>query len=380
MILDLPLDRLRARRSVKWRYYDPDVLPLWVAEMDVDLAAPIRDVLQGLLSQSDTGYTWAGDLAAQYARFAHARWGLPVDPERVYVLQDVMRGVLEVLQAGTAPGAGVVVNPPVYHPFFATVEHIGRRVVQVPLIAGEQGRYDLDLAGLERAFRDGAKAYLMCSPHNPVGRVWTEDELRAVVALARAHDVLLVVDEIHAPVVYPGAGFVPVHRVDEPGAGDAIALMSASKAWNLAGLKAAVVVAASERGWRTVAGMGEAVTYGTGIMGAAAARAAFADGAGWLDALLAELEHRRALLADLLDEHLPSVRYRLPQASFLAWLDCRALGLTDPYEHFLRHARVALSPGTDFGAGGEGFVRLNFATSEQILTDAVRAMARSVSA
>lgn len=378
MILDLPLDRLRARRSVKWQAYGRDVLPLWVAEMDVDLAQPVRDVLQEMLTQSDTGYTWAGDLPAAYAGFAQDRWGLQVDPGKVYVLQDVMRGVLEVLSVGTAPGAGVVVNPPVYHPFFATIEHIGRRVVPVPLIAGEGGRYDLDLPGLERAFAGGACAYLMCSPHNPVGRVWSHDELRAVVALAAAHDVLLVVDEIHAPLVHAESGFVPVHAVDEPGAVDAIAVMSASKAWNLAGLKSAVVVAASVRGWRIVQSMGEEVGYGTGIMGAAAAQAAFCDGVAWLDELRAELEHRRALLADLLAQHLPDVRYRLPEATYLAWLDCRALGLDDPYQHFLDEAKVALVPGTEFGAGGEGFVRLNFATSPQILTDAIQAMAQSL--
>ncbi|HEY7858073.1 MAG TPA: aminotransferase class I/II-fold pyridoxal phosphate-dependent enzyme [Candidatus Nanopelagicales bacterium] len=378
MILDLPLDRLRSRRSVKWQKYGPDVLPLWVAEMDVDLAAPIHDVVTAMVAQSDTGYTWNADLPGAYAKFAQARWALDVDPAKVYVLQDVMRGVLEVLQTGTAPDAGVVVNPPVYHPFFATIEHIGRRVVQVPLVVDDGGRYQLDLAGLERAFRDGARAYLMCSPHNPVGRVWSHDELRAVVALAAAHDVLLVVDEIHAPLVHAGSRFVPVHAVDEPGARDAIAVMSASKAWNLAGLKAAVVVAGSDRGWRTVASMGEEVGYGTGILGAAAALAAFTDGADWLDELLADLEHRRTLLADLLAEHLPTIGYRLPEATFLAWLDCRALGLADPYAHFLQQAKVALQPGEEFGDPGKGFVRLNFATSEQILTDAVQAMARSL--
>ncbi|MEO8775296.1 MAG: aminotransferase class I/II-fold pyridoxal phosphate-dependent enzyme, partial [Candidatus Nanopelagicales bacterium] len=181
-----------------------------------------------------------------------------------------------------------------------------------------------------------------------------------------------------APLVHVGSRFVPVHAVDEPGAADAIAVMSASKAWNLAGLKAAVVVAASDRGWRTVASMGEEVSYGTGILGAAAALAAFTDGTDWLDELLADLEHRRTLLADLLADHIPAIRYHLPEATYLAWLDCRALGPADPYAHFLHHGKVALAPGDEFGDGGKGFVRLNFATSPQILTDAVLAMARTL--
>ena len=266
MILDLPLERLRARRSVKWQAYGPDVLPLWVAEMDVDLAPPIQAELAAMVAGSDTGYTWAGDLTEAYAEFAAARWGLAVDPARSYVLQDVMRGVLEVLQTGTAPGDGVVINPPVYQPFFGAVEHAGRKVVEVPLTCSDDGAYGLDLAALEQAFADGARAYLLCSPHNPVGRVWSRAELAAVTTLCAAYDVLLVVDEIHAPLVYDG-GFVPIHAVE--GADDAVSIMSASKAWNLAGLKCALVVAGSERGWQTVQAMGVEVGYGTGILGVA---------------------------------------------------------------------------------------------------------------
>jgi cystathionine beta-lyase len=373
VILDLPLSRLRTRRSVKWARYGPDVLPLWVAEMDTDNAEPIHEALQEMIEGSDTGYAWAGDLAEAYRDFARTRWDLAVDPARVYVLQDVMRAVLEVLAVGTAPGDGVVINPPVYYPFFSVVRHIGRSVVEVPLQA-DQGRYRLDLAGLERAFRDGARAYLLCSPHNPVGRVWDHAELAAVVELCTAHDVLLVVDEIHAPLVHDGQ-FVPVHTV--PGAQDALSVMSASKTWNLAGLKCAVLVAASERGWATVTSIGEEVGYGTGILGVAAARAAFADGGPWLDQLLVELDQRRHQLADLLAEQLPAVRYRPPEGTFLAWLDVSGLGLADPQAHFLR-AGVALDPGEKFGTGGDGFVRLNFACSADLLERAVTTMAASL--
>lgn len=374
MILDVPLERLRQRRSAKWSAYGPGVLPLWVAESDVDLAAPIRAELAAMVERSDTGYMWAGDLAQAYAGFAAERWGLTVDPARVYVLQDVMRAVLEVLQVTTAPGDGVVVNPPVYTPFFGVVEHICRTVVEVPLVPDATGRYDLDLAGLEAAFRSGARAYLMCSPHNPVGRVWSDAELRAVVELCAAHDVLLIVDEIHAPLVHDGP-FVPVHAV--AGGEHAIAVMSASKAWNLAGLKCAVLSAASDRGWRTVESIGEEVGYGASIVGVAAARVAFRDGVDWLDDLLADLEHRRVLLADLLADRLPAVGYRLPEATYLAWLDCRELGLADPQAHFLR-AGVALEPGAKFGTGGEGFVRLNFACSADLLEQAVTRMSGSL--
>ena len=375
MILDVPLERLRARQSVKWRGHAPDVLPLWVAEMDVDLAEPIRSELAELVAASDTGYMWAGDLPQVYADFARTRWDLAVEPARVYVLQDVMRAVLEVLRAGTAPGDRVVINPPVYHPFFSVVPFAGRQAVPVPLAVDESGRYRLDLDVLEHAFRAGARAYLLCSPHNPVGRVWDATELAAVVALCAEYDVLLIVDEVHAPLVPSGATFVPVHAV--PGGEDALSIMSASKTWNLAGLKCALLVAGSDRGWRTVTAMGEEVGYGAGILGVAAARTAYREGGPWLDQLLGELGDRRSELGELLTSHLPAVRYQPPEATFLAWLDVRGLGLDDAYEHFLR-AGVALEPGLRFGPGGTDFVRLNFACSADLLERAVTTMAASL--
>lgn len=370
VLLDLPLERLRRRRSVKWTAYGPDVLPLWVAESDVDLAPPIGAVLAERLTESDTGYAWADGLPQAYADFAARRWDLGVDPARVYVLQDVMRGVLELLRVGTAPGDGVVVNPPVYAPFFATVRLAGRTPVEVPLHRAEDGRYDLDLEGLRAAFEAGARAYLLCSPHNPVGRAWSGADLAAVAALCAEYDVLLLVDEIHGPLCH--RGFVPIHTV--AGAEEALSITSASKSWNLPGLKVAQVVAGSDRGWDLVAEMGPEVGYGAGILGVAAATAAYREGVGWLDELLADLTERAVRLAGLLDEQLPSVRVRLPEATYLAWLDVRALGLDDPAAAFLAGG-VALVPGTDFGTGGEGHVRLNFACSADVLEQAVTRMA-----
>jgi hypothetical protein len=184
VVFDLTLDELRERRSVKWRFKEPDVLPLWVAEMDVRLAEPIRAALAELVERGDTGYvTWDG-LAEAYAGFAARRWRQELDPARMFVVPDVMWGIFEVLLVGTEPGDRVVINPPVYAPFFDTIRHARRRLVEVPLVRDADGMYGLDLAGLERAFAGGAQAYLLCSPHNPVGRVWTRAELEAVAALA----------------------------------------------------------------------------------------------------------------------------------------------------------------------------------------------------
>jgi cystathionine beta-lyase len=380
VVFDLTVDELRRRRSVKWRFKEPDVLPLWVAEMDVRLAEPIRHALAELVERSDTGYvTWDG-LAEAYAAFAARRWRQELDPGRMFIVPDVMWGIFEVLLVGTEPGDRVVVNPPVYAPFFDTIAHARRRLVEVPLVRDADGMYQLDLAGLEQAFAGGARAYVLCSPHNPVGRVWTRAELEAVAALAERYGVLVLVDEIHGPLVYEPYRFVPFATLDAPAAREAISFVSASKAWNLAGLKCALAVAGSARGAALLAGMGEEVAFGAGLFGAVANTVAFDQGEPWLDELLVALHANRGYLHTLLAEHLPALRWRPEdvQATYLAWLDCTPLGLDDPAGVFEQRGRVALEPGPIFGTGGDGFVRLNFATSPAILDQAVRRMRAAI--
>lgn len=372
----LDLDQLRRRTSVKWTAYPADVLPLWVAEMDVPLADPVRRALVEAADLGDTGYSSPGAYAPALGDFAVARWGWQLDVDRTRIVPDVMRGVVEVLRLVSEPGDPVVVNSPVYPPFYAFVAHDGREVVESPLTA--EGR--LDLPGLERTFAAlvgaGRRAsYLLCSPHNPTGAVHTREELAEVARLAREYDVRVVADEIHAPIVPAGAEHTPYLSV--PGTGDAFALLSASKAWNLPGAKAALAVAGEDAA-EDLERMPEEVGHGATHLGVLSHVAALREGVGWLDDLLAGLDENRRLLRDLLAEHLPEVGYRVPDGTYLAWLDCRALGLENPGKTFLRKGRVALQRGSDFGTGGEGFVRLNFATSPEILEDAVHRMAAAV--
>lgn len=374
----LTAEDLRRRTSAKWTAYPEDVLPLWVAEMDVPLAEPVRRALIDAAELGDTGYARHDTYAPALQEFARARWGWTFDVEQTRLVPDVMRGVVEVLRLVTSPGDPVVINSPVYPPFYAFVAHDGRRVVESPLAS--DGR--LDLVGLERTFTDltrdgGRAAYLLCSPHNPTGTVHTPDELTEVARLARVYGVRVVADEIHAPLVYPDNAHTPYLSVS--GTGEAFALLSASKAWNLPGAKAALVVAGSPAA-DDLHRMPEEVGHGASHLGVLSHVAAMRDGVSWLDDLLTELDANRRLLADLLDEHLPTVGYRVPDGTYLAWLDCTSLGVQDPGELFLDRGRVALLRGTDFGTGGEGFVRLNFATRPEILEEAVRRMAAAVSA
>ncbi|MFD8176157.1 MalY/PatB family protein [Streptomyces sp. NPDC059709] len=374
----LTLDELRRRTSMKWRTHPADVLPLWVAEMDVPLARPVVRAVTEAMELGDTGYPIGTAYAEALAAFAGKRWGWDdLAVERTAIVPDVMLGVVEMLRLVTDPGDPVIVNPPVYPPFYAFVTHMDRRVVEAPLDPGLR----IDLGVLEETFRravagGGRAAYLLCSPHNPTGTVHTADELAAVAALAERHGVRVVADEIHAPVVTaPDARFVPYLSV--PGAERGLALMSASKGWNLAGLKAALALAGP--GAADLARMPEEVGHGPSHIGVLAHTAALRDGTAWLEAVLAGIDENRRLLTELLAERLPGVVHRPGEATYLAWLDCRALGLgDDPAEVFLDRGRVALSSGLPFGSGGAGHVRLNLATSPEVLTEAVGRMAAAL--
>lgn len=368
---------LRRRRGLKWRLYGEEVLPLWVAEMDVLPPEPVTRAVTDAMALGDTGYPWAPDYVDAVADFAGRRWGWAPEPARTRLAPNVMLGISEVLRLLTGPGDAVVVNCPVYPPFYAFVRNLGRRVVEAPL--GPDGR--IDLQSLASAFgdarRDGGRAaYLLASPHNPTGVVHTEQELTAAGELAAEHGVRVVVDEIHAPLVHAPHRFVPYLSL--PVGARAFSVFSASKGFNLAGLTSAVAIAGEEAA-SDLAAMPEEVAFGASHLGSIAQAAALREGDEWLAALLGGLDRNRQLLHELLSDQLPGVGYRIPEGTYLAWLDFRPLGMGDDPAEFLReHAKVALSPGPDFGSGGAGHARLNFATSPVVLTEAVERMARAV--
>ena len=363
----LTLDQLRRRTSMKWRHYPEDVLPVWVAEMDVPLAEPVARAIIEAVERGDTGYPNGTAYAEALAEFAKTRWDWAPAVERTKIVPDVMMGVVEMFRLVSHRDAPVVVNSPVYPPFFQFIESLGRQVVEAPL--GADAR--IDFAVLEAAFVKAGKGsvHLLCNPQNPTGTVHTAAELEEVARLSRAHGVRVVADEIHAPLT--AEGFVPYLSV----ADDGLSLMSASKAWNLAGLKAALAIAGPAAA-DDLARLPEEVGHGPSHVGILAHTAAFRHSVDWLDALLDGLDENRRLLAGLLAEHLPAVRYAPGQGTYLAWLDCRALG-DDPARTFLKRGKVALNSGIPFGTGGAGFVRMNLATSPEIITEAVHRMSKA---
>ncbi len=372
------LELLRTRTSEKWTAYPPDVLPMFVAESDFPLAEPVASALHRAIERSDTGYIGDdhGATGRAFAAFADRRWGWRVDPSGVRTTTDVSVVIVEALRALIAPGDGVVITPPVYPPFFDLIPEAGGRVVEAPL-APTRGGHELDLEAIDRALTDGARAVLLCNPHNPLGLVHSRDALAGLSEVVDRHGAVVVSDEIHAPLTHTDASFTPYLTVSDAAARHAIAAHSASKAFNLAGLKCAMFVTASARMTEVVRRLPAEVEERTSIFGRIATSAALERGDAWLDGVIASIEDNRRLLALLLEERMPAVRHREPKASYLAWLDMREAGWgDDPATVALERARVAVSSGPAFGREGAGFVRLNIGCSPEVLTEAIDRLAR----
>jgi len=377
---------LRQRESAKWRSYPADVLPAWIAEMDVPLAPPIARVLRHAIDLHDCGYANTSGLGQAFAPWARRHYGWAVEPDDVKLAPDVGTAFTVLVGVMTDRGDAVVIDPPAYPPFAAFVREIGRVVVDAPL-ARDGASYTFDLDAIVRAYRGGAKVHLLCAPHNPTGMVPSRATLAKIADLAVEHRVLVISDEIHAPMTLPGVTHVPFPTASEAAAHCGLVLTSASKTFNLAGLKAALMIGQGAAAQAAFGRLPPLMPFHAGHFGVLAARAAFTEGDEWLASSVAFLDRNRLLLKELLAEALPEVRYQPPQAGYLAWLDCTGLAdrLTrvggsprDPAQTFLERGRVALSSGPTFGAGGDGFARLNFATPRPLLEEAVRRMAASV--
>ncbi|KRA23163.1 aspartate aminotransferase [Microbacterium sp. Root61] len=369
----LPIDDLRERSSTKWRTYAPDVLPLFVAETDFAHAPAITAALERAVRLGDTGYTPPDPgIRDAYVAFAERRFGWQVDPARIRTTCDVMMGVVELLRRVIEPGDRVITTPPVYPPFNDCIPEAGGVVETVPLRETADG-WELDLLGIEAAFAGGARAILLCNPHNPTGTVHSRESLAALAELAQGFGAVVVSDEIHSPLTQPGIDFTPFLAASETAARVGYAVTSASKAFNTAGLKCALMITAAEDTTAVLRGLPAEVEWRTGLFGAIAGVASFApESDEWLDSLLLTLDQNRRLLAEMLAEHVPGARYRMPDAGFLAWVDLSELGWGEnPAVKILRDAKVALHYGPHFGVEGNGHVRINIGCAPEVLREAV---------
>lgn len=373
----LQVEELRRRSSAKWQYYPADVLPLWVAEMDAYTAQPIVDAVQEALLLGDTGYPFGPRLQTAIAGFAADRWNFTFDPSTAITLTDVMTGVLEAVQRLSGPGDPVILTPPIYPPFSMVTKMLERPMIPARLTP--EGRLDLDAveAAFAEASGDGKRPVMLLSnPHNPTGTVHSRAELETVARLARKHGVRVVSDEIHAPLIMPTSTFTTYLSVD--GTEPDVSLTSASKGWNLAGFKAAIAVGGADA-QEDLKAINSRMGTHPGHIAVIAHSTAYTEARPWLDGAIAGIDANRKLLTELLQTHLPDAKYIPPESTYLAWIDCRDLGLgDDPAKVFLDLGRVGLSSGIPFGEGGQGHVRFNLATSPEIVTEAVERMATAV--
>lgn len=370
MIRDLSDEEARQHLPLKWGTVPPGTIPGWVAEMDYALAPPLADAVAGAVRGGMAGYAPDGDggVGSALAGFARRHWALDLPDDATVVTGDVIAGIRLVLEVLCPPGP-VVVPLPCYPPFRDVVALAGREAVHVETDP-DSPEAALDLGAVAAAFRAGARTLLLCSPHNPLGRVWSRSELEAVRDLAAEHDARVVADEIHAPMTLPGATFVPYLAVDPRG----ILVTSASKTFNTAGLHCAQVVVLDPSERRRLRAVPPAQNHAYSPLGMLAARVALTECDDWLEALLERLAAQRALLGTLLEEHLPRARMRPLEATYLPWLDLRAHGVDDPAGKAEPHG-VKVAPGDHYQPGLRGHVRLNVATSPARLTTMVERLA-----
>jgi cystathionine beta-lyase len=384
-----PLVQLRERLSEKWRRFPADVLPLPVAEMDYEIAPAIRQRLIDMVDRSDTGYLGPmPELGQALHDFSKDRWGFDFDPERVRIAVDVGAAIVEVSRLFINPGEKILINSPVYQNFYNWIKELHAECVDAPLVEvtveseseseSESGRvksYRLDFDAIESGYASGAKIHFLCHPHNPLGVIFTASDLARIADLAEKYGVLVISDEIHSPLVYPGEQYVPFLAVSASARAVGISVISASKAWNLAGLKCAQFLTLDDGLNERLKSLPEAVHFRGSLFGAVAAVAAFAESRDWLDEVRTDLMEKFNRLDLLLERELPEAILFHSHFGYLGWIDLRSYGLGDePAKELLNRGRVALNPGHTYGPGGKGFVRFNFGTSDEIIEEAVSRM------
>ena len=382
MIFDLDLDRVRNRPGIKWERHGNDVLSAWVADMDVEVPSFITEAVIERVESGGLGYGFYDEpipVLEAFKNRMHKAFNWEIQTSDVIRVHDVIQGLEWAIRTLSPVGSGIVVQTPVYPPFYSTIEASGRHWVANPLLATEDG-WALDFDHLESVAADPeVSTLLLCHPHNPCGLVMTQEDLAKIVDIAERNDLVVVSDEIHCDLVYTPHRHVPAASISELASQRTVTITAATKTFNMAGLRMAFVDTESDRYGPQLKEISTRMIGGINGLGQVATVAGWEHGDDWIAELVAGLDHNRHLLSDLLSELLPGVVYRRPQATYLSWLDCRELDLGDnPAELFLSRGQVALNSGLDFGPEGTGHVRLNFATSPELLTMIVERMAAAL--
>ena len=380
---DHDIDR-RGTHSTKWDRYCEDVLPMWVADMEFAVPSAVTEAIRRRLEHPIFGYqSDSPELCEIMAERMFRRYAWQVDPDWILLLPGVVSALNMVVFGNTSPGDAVLMTPPIYPPFINLCKNLDRPIHAAEMALSRDGHmlhYELDFDALEAAAASQARLFLFCNPHNPTGRVFTRSELECVADLCERHDLILCSDEIHSDVVYTGHQHIPVASLSPEIAQRTVTLISPSKTFNMPGLicSAAIVPDGTLRARlkKTASGFG----LFPSAFGFVAAAAAYSEGQSWVDALVQHLERNRNAVMNFVGTHMPGIHVTQPEGTYLAWLDCRELGIENPYQYFLDHAKVALNDGVPFGPGGQGFVRLNFGCSHNMLMQALSQMEAQIQA
>ncbi len=366
----------RKTESVKWGVYGADVLPMWVADMDFVSPQPVIDALKARVEHGIFGYPMVVDDLRQVVldRMAE-RYDWTIKTEDLIFVPGVVSAFNLVCQALTGPDESIIMQTPVYPPFLAVPGNGGFAGITVDLVQDRSGQYHIDFEAFEAAIQPNTHVFLLCNPHNPVGRVFRRDELEKLAEICLQHNLVICSDEIHSDLIYGGYRHTPIASLCEESAQNTVTLIAPSKTFNIAGLECSVIICQNSDLRKRIEHARRGLLGGVNIMGLEAAYAAYQFGGEWLEELLGVLQNNRDLLVKFVHETMPEVKMPMPEGTYLAWLDCRGLkGIEDPYKLFLNEAKVALNDGREFGKAGEGYLRLNFGCPESMLIEALLRM------
>jgi cystathionine beta-lyase len=376
---DRIIDR-RASESVKWHRYGDEVLPLWVADMDFVSPEPVIRALRERVDHGIFGYPQElPELRPVIAQQLKQLYGWQVDVEALVLLPGVVTGFNLATQTVTSPGDGLLAQTPVYYPILHAPGNAGCTLEQMELTRRPDGQYEIDFDLFEAAISDRTRIFILCNPHNPVGRVFTQVELERMAEICLRHDVWLCADEIHCDLVFPGHPHTPIATLAPEIAQRTITLMAPSKTYNIAGLKCSVAIIENAELRKEFLAAQRGLVPWVNLLGQVAALAAYRHGGEWLQQVLDYMASNRDFVMDYVNKNLPGLHMAQPEGTYLAWLDCRAAALPEsPHKFFLEEAKVAVNDGAVFGRGGEGFVRLNFGCPRATLQDALARMERAL--
>ena len=366
--------------SVKWGVYGEDVLPMWVADMDFLSPQPVIEALKERAEHGVFGYPMVvKELKEVVAARMAERYGWQVSPQDLIFVPGVVPGFNLTCQAFAQKGDAILMQTPVYPPFLCAPGYANAERLEAELVQGADGQYAIDYAAFEAAIQPNCRVFMLCNPHNPVGRAFRKDELEKLAEICLRHNLVICSDEIHSDLVYSGHRHTPIASLSKEVEQATVTLIAPSKTFNIAGLECSVIVCKNPEYRKALESARRGLLGGVNVMGLTAALSAYRDGDEWLRSLLVVLEKNRDLMVEFIRTRMPEIKMNVPEATYLAWLDCCALQLPEgAYEFFLKKAKVALNDGKEFGQGGQGFVRFNFGCPQSMVEEALQRMEKAL--